>query len=83
MLPLRGCFLQGPGRDLQKSLVCSGFLDEGAADGRVLHQLGEEKQEYENNRMVEKGWSSLRGEQALGKHLLLANTGTAGTLVTG
>lgn len=58
------------------------LLDEGAADGRVLHHLGEEKQEYENNRIVEKEQSSLRVEQALGKHLLLANARTAGTLVT-
>ena len=33
--------------------------DEGAADGRVLHHLREEKQEYEKNRIVEKEWSSL------------------------
>lgn len=83
MLPLRGCFLQGPGRDLQFLPGLQWLLDEGAADGRVLHHLGEEKQEYENNRIVEKERSSLRVEQALGKHLPLANTRTVVTLVTG
>lgn len=32
------------------------FLDEGVVDGWVLYYFGEEKQEYENNRIVEKEW---------------------------